>query len=225
MLELFVIGTFWFWALIIAEIVLLFLFVEKENGVGATVSMVIFLCALQWMGDVDILGFVFSNPLKLAAIVASYFAFGAVWGTVKWWIFCRDRKEDYNNMKDAFLREKGVAPGTKVVPEEHRQAWQTALRNEANNAYRRQNDSWTLAEAPRVRDNKAKIMRTMSWWPISMIWSFLDDFIKRVFRTIYYKISGVLQRIADKMFGDVQDDLAGVEPEDEDTRRRRRRNR
>jgi len=68
-------------------------------------------------------------------------------------------------------------------------------------------DGRTLAESPRVRDNKAKIMRTMSWWPISLVWSFLDDFVKRVFRLVYLKISGFLQRISDNMFGGVKDDL------------------
>ena len=33
MFELFVVGTFWFWALIAAEILLLFVFVSNENGV------------------------------------------------------------------------------------------------------------------------------------------------------------------------------------------------
>mgnify|MGYP001296990305 CR=1 FL=1 len=49
MFELFVIGTFW-WALIVAELVLLFIFIENENGVGATVSLIIFAACLQWLG-------------------------------------------------------------------------------------------------------------------------------------------------------------------------------
>jgi hypothetical protein len=203
MFELFVIGTFWFWALLAFEVILLFAFVEYENGVGATISLVIFACCLQWLGDVDLLGFVFGNPLQLFICVASYFLIGAIWGTVKWWIFCRDRLEEYRELKEEFLISKGLPAGTKVMPQEHKAAWKEKL--ERFTDYGR--GGGTLAEAPRVKKNKSRIMRWMSFWPVSMIWSIINDFVKRIFKSIYYKIAGYLQHIADNMFGGIQDDL------------------
>lgn len=212
MFELFMVGTFWFWALIIAEIVLLFMFVEYENGVGATVSLIVFAAALQWFGDTDIIGFVVANPLKLVAIVASYFLLGAIWGTAKWWIFVRDRLEEYEELRDDFLRNKGLPTG-QTVPVTYRQEWKQML--ERSRSYR---DGRTLSEAPRARDNKGRIMRWMSFWPVSMLWSFLDDFVKRVFKTIYYRIANFLQRISDNMFAkaNVAADLEGVEDVEDD---------
>jgi hypothetical protein len=200
MLELFVIGTFWFWALIIAEIILLFVFIENENGIGATVSLIIFGCLLQFCGNVDLIGFVMSNPLSILAVVGAYFALGAFWGAVKWWIFCRDRKEEYDDAKAEFLAAKGH-PGAKVVPVELRAEWKELLEGRAYSRGR------TLADTPRVRDNKARVMRWMTFWPVSLIWSLINDFVKRVFRTIYQKIAGILQQIADNVFGSVKDDL------------------
>lgn len=213
MFELFVIGTFWFWALIVAEIILLFMFVEWENGFGATISLFIFAAMLQWFGDTNIIGFVFDNPLKLVAVVAAYFLLGGVWGTVKWWIFARDCLEEYEELRDNFLRNKNLPAGT-TVPQAFRREWKQNLdrnRDRSYNGYR------TLAEAPRARDNKSRIMRWMSFWPVSMLWSFLDDFVKRVFRTIYQRIHNFLQRIADNMWAKstVADDLAGTEDDDE----------
>ena len=203
MFELFVVGTFWFWALVAVEIVLLFMFVEYENGVGATISVLIFGAALQWFGDVDIIGYILSNPLRLLAVVASYFLLGAIWGTAKWWIHVRDRLEEYEELRDEYLRSKGLPPGTNV-PAQFRREWKEKL--ERNRSYR---DSRTLADVPRARDNKARIMRWMSFWPVSLLWSFLDDFVKRVFRSIYYRIANMLQRIADNIFAkaNVAEDL------------------
>jgi hypothetical protein len=212
MFELFVVGTFWFWALIIAEIVLLFMFVEYENGVGATVSLIIFACALQWCGDVNLVGFIFDNPLKLLAMVAAYFLLGGVWGTIKWWIFSKDRLEEYEELRDDFLRNKNLPAGT-AVPQQFRREWKEKL--ERHRGHGRYGHGRTLAEAPRARDNKSRIMRWMSFWPVSMLWSFLDDFVKRVFKTIYHRISNFLQRISDNMFAKstASEDLAGIEDE------------
>ncbi len=204
MFELFVIGSFWFWALIAAEIILLFVFIENENGIGAWVSLAIFAACLQWMGNTDIIGFVVQNPLSLLAVLAAYFLIGGWWGVVKWWVFLRDQLEEYQEAKEKFLRNHGIDPSIKELPQETKVRWKKWLS---------ENTKWDgenhrrLDEAPRARSNKARIMRWMSFWPISMIWSFLDDFVKRVFKTIYQRIAGFLQRMADNMFGKLRDDL------------------
>lgn len=193
MFELFMVGTFWFWALIAAEIILLFMFVEYENGFGATASLLIFGAALQWCGDVDLIGFAFGNPLRLVAVVAAYFLLGGFWGTIKWRIFAKDRLEAYEELRDEFLSDKHIPTGT-AVPVEFRKQWKERLER------RRSSGGRTLAEAPSARDNKSRIMRWMSFWPVSMLWSFLDDFIKRIFKAIYHRISSFLQRISDNIF-------------------------
>lgn len=204
MFELFVIGSFWFWALIAAEIILLFVFIENENGIGAWVSLAIFAACLQWMGNTDIIGYVVQNPLAILAILAAYFLIGGVWGIVKWWVFLRDRLEDYQEAREKFLRNQGLDPSIKELPQETKVKWKKWL---SDNTKWDGEDHRRLDEAPRARTNKARIMRWMSFWPISMIWSFLDDFVKRVFKTIYQRIAGFLQRMADNMFGKLRDDL------------------
>lgn len=197
MFELFVFGSFWFWTLLAAEIVMLFVFIDNENGVGATISMVVFGALLQWFGNVDIISYVRSNPLFILSCAGAYFALGAVWGVIKWWIFCRDRLEQYEEARDAFLKENGQPSGTKVVPVELRQKWKYYL-NRTNE---------DISQTPQVREHKSKIMRWMTFWVVSIIWSFINDFVKRVFRTIYQKLSNFLQRISDNMFGGVKEDL------------------
>jgi len=198
MFELFVVGTFWFWMLLAAEIILLFVFIDNENGIGATVSVGVFAALLQWFGQVDIIHYIQAHPLFILSCAAAYFALGAVWGVIKWWIFCRDRLEDYEEARAEFLKKKGQPAGTKVVPVELRAEWKSTLER----SY-----SGNLSETPQVRTHKAKIMRWMTFWVVSIIWSFINDFVKRVFRTIYQKLSAFLQSISDKMFGNIKDDF------------------
>ena len=143
---------------------------------------------------------------------AAYFALGAVWGVIKWWIFCRDRLEDYEEARAEFLKKKGQPAGTKVVPVELRAEWKSTLERSSPLVKgvalsRMPHDSGNLSETPQVRTHKAKIMRWMPFWVVSIIWSFINDFVKRVFRTIYQKLSAFLQSISDKMFGNIKDDL------------------
>ena len=199
MFELFVIGSFWFWALVIAELALLVLFVENESGLWATVSLILFAVLLQFFGNADLIGFITASPLTVVSILGAYFLLGAIWGVVKWWIFCHDRLEEYEELKAEFLQERGVTD-TKVVPPELRDAWRQKI------TYR----DHRLGQPPRVREHKSRVLRWMSFWCIDLIWSICHDFVKRVFRTIYRRIAEFLQRIADNMFAraGVEEDLA-----------------
>ena len=199
MIELFVVGTFWFWILVALEIALLFMFVEYENGYGASFSILAFAAALQFLGKVDIIGFMYTNPMKVGLLALSYFAVGAIWGVVKWWIFCCDRLREYEEFKTEFLKENNCA-GAKVVPENLRVSFKEAL---AKHAWNRGRD---LSKAPSAKENKAKIVRWMTFWWVSLVWSLINDFVKRLFQEIYNRISGFMQHISDAMFN-----KAGVE--------------
>lgn len=208
MFELFVVGTFWFWLLLVAEIVLLFVFVEYENGIGATISVLAFGALLQMFGNVDIIQYLRANPIFVLSCAAAYFACGAVWGIIKWWIFCHDKLETYQEKRDAFFREHNVDSSTKVVPPELRERWKRVVES-VQQDYR--NGDKEFGKPPQVRTHKAQIMRWMSFWVISMVWSFINDFVKRVFRTIYQRLAAFLQRISDNLFGSIKEDFANDE--------------
>jgi hypothetical protein len=53
---------------------------------------------------------------------------------------------------------------------------------------------------PSVSENKSRIMTWMCFWPFSFIWTMIDDPVRMVFKAIYTKIRGLLQRIADRAF-------------------------
>ena len=60
---------------------------------------------------------------------------------------------------------------------------------------------------PQVQDYKYDILRWLGYWPINLIWTLINDFVKRVSKTIYNMISGMLQSISDKVFSDVRADF------------------
>lgn len=57
---------------------------------------------------------------------------------------------------------------------------------------------------PRVQasKNKGRIISWGSYWPLSMIWTFLDQPVKRLFTWIYNRTSKVYERITEHVFGE-----------------------
>lgn len=204
MLELFVVGSFWFWALIAVELILLFVFVEYENGIGATISLVAFAALLQWCGNADLLGYMATHPWYIATSLAAYFLIGSVWGIIKWRLYCSDRLDAYEEMKSDFIRSKRLPATTKVIPPEHRAEWKDRIERT-----RKYGSDQTIADVPLVRLHKAMILRWMTLWVVSMVWSFANDFLKRIFREIYRKLAAFLQTMADNVWksGNISEDL------------------
>jgi hypothetical protein len=53
----------------------------------------------------------------------------------------------------------------------------------------------------RVSDHKAELYMWWACWPLSMVWTLLDDPLKRTWYFVYDNIGGLLQRISNNRFG------------------------
>lgn len=212
MAELFVFGTLWFWLLAVASVVLLCIFVENENGIGSTVVFLVTLGLLQFASNVKPLAYVWNHPYQIVGLIAAYFVLGTIWGTIKWWIYVRDQLEHYEDLKSEWLRAKGFSKA-KVVPDELKSEWAEYLKGSAKHPKTGyyNNRQW-LDKPPLARENKGRIMLWMSLWLPSMISSLFSDFVKRIFKAIYYRIASQLQNISDRAFKGISDDLPPEKP-------------
>ena len=215
MLEAALAMGFWIWALIIIEVILLFIFVEHEQGIWATVSFVTFLGLMQWFG-VDVFGYAYNNPLNVGIFALSFIAIGAGWACAEWRWYCKDARAEYDNRKIEFLEDQGLKNVTKTteVPVHLRTKWKGIVEGTQNYKTRR-----TIADAPRIRDNKARWMRWATLWPIGMVWSSIDNFVVRTWNNIYEALGGMLQNMSDSFFSSTSNDLEipDVERESDET--------
>jgi hypothetical protein len=198
MLELFAVGGVLFWTLIVAELVLLFVFTEYENGVCATISLVCFLAILQFMAKVNVIGFIWEHPLQLLMVAAVYLIAGACWGIFKWRRLVILRLRDHDDALAKFAVAKGLPENTTVLPAQYREEWKREL--ERGKAFDGPFNGQTLADTPLARKNKARITRWMSLWIFSMALFFLKDLVVEVFSAMYVKLAKFLQRIADNIY-------------------------
>lgn len=55
---------------------------------------------------------------------------------------------------------------------------------------------------PTARENKARIMSWMTYWPFSAVWTFLNDPVRRAFQMVYSRIESSFDKISNTMFAD-----------------------
>lgn len=60
---------------------------------------------------------------------------------------------------------------------------------------------------PLVSDHKDDIVFWMSYWPFSLIWTCIDDFIEQIFKTLWNLLKNVYQGVSDRMFKDIKSEI------------------
>lgn len=188
--------TFWFWTLLVIESFILLACIEKEQGFFATVTLIVTLVLLEQCGGIPILRYVVEHPIPILLSVLAYFAAGTGYGIVKWWFFVTEQRERYESARADFLLEKKVKGD--VMPEELKLDWK-------NYAERGVYGKERFEYRPRARNFKGRILMWMTYWPWSLLWTLINDMVKKLFRHIYYRIAGLLQSISNKAFAGVED--------------------
>lgn len=107
--EMFVVGTFWFWALMLAEFIVLIYLLEHERYVAAPFTMLIVAAIIFFGGSGlgDGIRWVYHNPVYTVAGIIGYFLIGTVYVISpyfgKWWWFVRDVRDNNREAKQKWL--------------------------------------------------------------------------------------------------------------------------
>jgi hypothetical protein len=197
--EIFLVGSLWFWVLLVVETVLVLVLLEWDQGTAATLTFLVTLLLLQFMGDVNICGYVVRHPLTVALGAAGYFALGTLWAFARWWFYVREQRGGYDELRAAFLRVHRLEPQS-AMPEGLQHQWQRCLARAKKNGRR-------LDVRPLAAAHKVDILRWMSYWPWSSSWTMLQDPVRKAFLAIYHNIAEHLQEISDRAFQGVEADL------------------
>ncbi|MBU1179759.1 hypothetical protein KJ885_02345 [Patescibacteria group bacterium] len=192
------VGGVLFWILLSVVCLLLIVAVEFERPGWATVSVIATFLLLGFFGDFNVWLAVKGNPLIALGFFFAYVVVGVLWSFGKWWFFVRNKRDEYEECKARFLRDKGIE-NTSVVPDNLKKEWSQQFGRYATRDY--------YGGKPKARENKARILTWMIYWPWSMFWTLINDPIKRFFKFIYERLQKVYQKIADSVYKGVEDDF------------------
>ncbi len=203
-------GTIGFWILVIAEIICLIGCMAKDRGSWATVSLVVTAVILNWLSGIPIIQWVGGHFWLALAYAAGYLVAGTVWSVIKWYSYVSDQRERYDEMKADFLKGRGIKEN--VVPLEIRGDWERTLGNGNLARSGCHRSRCQCVGRPLARSHKQDIVRWMSYWPFSLLWTVLFNWVVKVFNSIYQHIQTWLQNISDYKFKDTNADFTDEQP-------------
>ena len=182
-------SSLWFWIFIIAFFALELWWIEgQESGIAATISLGIFIVAIHFFSDFALFSWIGAHPWHILGGVGAYFVAGSIWGFAKWFLYLKEKAQDYQEARMNFLRSHDVKNITMqtAIPEEFRDQWNKSY--EARSLRR-----------PVAVQNKSRIIMWMSYWPWSALWTLVRD----PFRHIYQAFAEKLENMSSKIFGDI----------------------
>lgn len=182
---LFAVGSLGFWLLLLAAVAALCWADEKESGAGATLILLLTLLLLSLCGGWKPWAWLAEHWLLALPLLAAYFAFGGG----LWAVFMLRRKAKaelakYEKAFDLYLINCQAKTEADLTPEQRWQ-WQEHRRKG-----RYVNEFWADRS---VSEMKGSILYWIGFWPTSMLWFLLSDFVKEVANEVFRRLQGYYQ--------------------------------
>jgi hypothetical protein len=117
------------------------------------------------------------SPIVIVLYVAIYFFIGTVWSLIKWQLYLSKIAKKIN-----------IA--IKNYDKSDRLSLKPFLLNKN-------------LSVPELQENKSRISMWITFWPLSMLLSLMDDFIKRVANEIVEFLHKLYQSMIDKIFKNI----------------------
>jgi len=186
MFEFLIFGGFWFWFLSVVCFCAIVGFIEFNSFFGATATFIVCGVLLYFGGNSqifkDFFMYVKLNPISILLYMMVYILAGVIWSFIKYYFHLKNFRDRYEDAKKEYIdRYKGKS--------------EIEWKEYADSSYDFQKS--------RQKPNMDKIMIWMTWWIPSMIWTVINDPIRKFFRWIYYRVIGVYEGMYRRILGDL----------------------
>jgi uncharacterized membrane protein YccC len=187
-----VVGSLWFWLLLIVSAILVTILIQSEEGGWATFAFIVTILLLNYAFKAQILKALVVHPLTIIKWAVGYFVAGASWGTLKWWDATKKALNKYNEVKVEFLSRHNATELTEALAQ---------VLADTDAAY-----NHVSPIPPAARDHKGDIIRWMAYWPFSFVGTILNDVVRNAWNHIYAYMVGTYDKISRHVFRHVSQD-------------------
>lgn len=213
--ELFLIGTFGFWAITSVFVIWLVVATSYEHSVAATFSLIFFGVYLQLIG-VDVLGTVLTNPLHLVGAIALWLVIGIAYSFVKWGRLSQTYAKQYDYFFSKFLANKGLPEDTKELgTQKLKEEWVSWVDGNnynfnpwakgptySSSYYTKENGK--IYEEPLAANHKFHIVHWIAYWPVnapvSAVVFLCEDVFVAFGHWAYYFLGDLYQAVSRSIF-------------------------
>lgn len=166
--------------------------VETEAPVFATVIVLGSLAGLEFFSDIKPFTYAVQNPFNVTAIIGAYMVAGVVWSLAKWGFYVRRLRTIYEETRARFLRNHSATDFSDP---------------QLRKSFLREHPGIDDYVRPAIADNKHRVILWMSYWPISAVWTIINDPLKQFFLWAYTNLGFLFDAITKSISGKYADEL------------------
>jgi len=210
--ELFTFGGVFFWVLVAVFFIAVLSQVVYEKFSIAFFTVLGFFAILFAFSGVKWSFFTENKQVLIYGGIA-YLLGALITSFLKWYFYVRDARDSFDEIKENFLERNGQK-GEKSIPDNLKNEWIRHLRSKYPHKNHFEQDDFKptpvrIAEIiPSAKDNKARIIGWMGYWPFVAFWSLMDDVFRRIWETMYRLVSSSYQYVSNFVFRGVAEDLS-----------------
>jgi hypothetical protein len=189
---------------IVAAIVTMISLEAEEEG-WATTAVSIALALLLWNYGHDLWSFVKEDYGTTLLFVLGYLVVGVVWSFLKWNEFVKRKINIYKKVRAELIvkrpdfdenSDKSVEMLCQKLRENRISVWGYDVKTMAE---------LKLKIMPIGSENKASIIAWISYWPLSLLATLLNNPFRRLFEYVYSLVANAYDKISQKHFKSLND--------------------
>lgn len=225
--SLIAISGLYFW-IVMGGMFIGILFCDTHNRPGAFTTVILAMLAILEFGtNIHPITFIFHDPITAALYVSGYVAIGIIYIFLKWTSFVYSFRSKFDDIKQKLLDQiveyernysanckpsKGMSPGwlnSESINNIGDKDWKASFLDLSEigtmRLYEKASCELKVNRVPlQVRDYKFRLYMWWAAWPLSMIWTIINDPIRRfanwIWKLIYETTHDTLQRISTNAF-------------------------
>ncbi len=192
MIALLASSTFILWFSVIAAVVIMVSLEMKSEGT-ATTAFSLAVALVLWNYGGDIWNFISSDILTTTLFIVGYLVCGVIWSFLKW-------NEFVKAIYRVFSEEKAKFVESSKLDIDNIRNFCEVLRSKDKNIKVYGSDVLSYADivekiTPKGLNYKSSIIAWISYWPLSLIATLLNNPFRRLFEYTYSLVSGLYDKI------------------------------
>lgn len=188
--------------LIVAGIVMIISLETNKEGVASTFFSLATALVI-WSYGPEIWDLITQNILPTVYFSVGYIILGLIWSFLKWNQKVGNIFRTFSQLKTKFIEKHG-----EITPANRKKFYKTLeykfWYSDSSSKISSFNDDYPVEKiieeiTPKGVENKAKIVSWISYWPLSLIGTLLNDPFRRFFEWVYESVSGIYDKITKRL--------------------------
>lgn len=167
--------------------------VEYDETKWANTIVSVGLVSIFWFNKDSVISFLTNDFLTVAIAFVGYVFIGVLWSFLKWYLFVSSIFSKFDRVKNDFKREYGeiTDDNFKIFRDRVKTCYGDLI------TLFGATDLVSLVEllSPKATDYKAKLMYWITYWPMSLLATLINDPIRKLFILVYDYVSSTYDRM------------------------------